>query len=44
MGAALFQQQNYPLDGYTLRFGEPIPPSFEFVRDLNVPCHTKIII
>ena len=43
MGAALFQQQNYSLDGYTLGFGEPAPPDFEFIRNLDVPRHTSII-
>ena len=42
MGAALFQQQDGPLDGYAFGVGQPVPPSFEFIRDLDVPRHTEI--
>ena len=43
MGAALFQQQNYPLNRYTLRFGEPVPPGLELIRNLDIPRHLQII-
>lgn len=39
MWAALFQQQNCSLDGYTLRLGQSAPPSFEFIRNLDFPRH-----
>ncbi len=44
MGPAFFQQQNSPLHRNAFSFGEPIPPGSEFIRDLDIPCHTKIII
>ena len=44
MGTTVFQQQNGPLDLYWLGLGESAPPGFEFIRDLNVPRHTTIIM
>src|ERR1035437_2001005 len=43
MGATLFQQQNGPFDRYAFGFGEPAPPDFELIRNLDAPRHTTII-
>src|SRR5437867_1121195 len=43
MGAVLFEQQNGSLDRYAFGFGKSVPPGFEFVRNLDVPCHDPII-
>ncbi len=44
MGATLLQEQNGSLDRYHFGFGEPVPPGFEFIRDLDVPSHNRIIM
>jgi hypothetical protein len=44
MGAAVLQQQYGPLDRYALGFGESVPPSLEFIRDLDLPRHSQIIM
>ena len=44
MGATLFQQQDGSFDRDAFGFGESVPPRFEFIRNLDIPCHNQIII
>jgi hypothetical protein len=44
MGPTLFKQQHGSFDRYAFGFGECVPPSFEFIRDLDILSHDNIII
>src|SRR5205085_9388445 len=43
MRAALFEQQNGPLDRDAFSFAKSLPPGFEFVRNLDIPRHNSIM-
>ena len=44
IGATLLQKQDGSLDRYALGFGESVPPGLEFIRNLDVPRHSQIIM